>query len=252
MMASVTEPRRSSAANERYEFPELKYPAWEAAIGPAERHLATRFPPLRDVGTAPCLLQVDFYRKAFGGRGRAIPEVWDDFPSSAGNAAWEALGPAQRLLAAHRGRDVPVIHATLASVGGTPFVTRRLRPPEDDAWGLEFQDGLGPLPTEIVIEKHKASVAYGTPLISLLTQARIDTVVISGQSRSGCVRATAVDLFSAGFSVVIPQEATFDKCELSGQISLFDLNLKYAVVTDVAAVEEYLASVELPGDGVPA
>lgn len=68
----------------------------------------------------------------------------------------------------------------------------------------------------------------------------VDTLVVTGGTTSGCVRATVVDAFSYNFRVVVPEDAVFDRGTLSHQLSLFDLNEKYAQVLPADQAEVYL------------
>jgi isochorismate hydrolase len=72
----------------------------------------------------------------------------------------------------------------------------------------------------------------------------IDTLIVTGCTTSGCVRATSVDAFSYNFKVVIPEETTFDRFQSSHAMNLFDLNCKYADVIPTDEVAQYL-------DGLP-
>jgi nicotinamidase-related amidase len=68
----------------------------------------------------------------------------------------------------------------------------------------------------------------------------IDTLIVTGCTTSGCVRATAVDAFAYNFKVAIPEEATFDRFQSSHALNLFDLNCKYADVIPTEEVARYL------------
>ena len=87
----------------------------------------------------------------------------------------------------------------------------------------------------MVITKQRASVFYGTPLMAHLTQLGIQTLIVCGESTSGCVRASAVDAYSHGFHVVLVEECCFDRSLLSHKVNLFDMHHKY---TDVMRVDE--------------
>ena len=92
----------------------------------------------------------------------------------------------------------------------------------------------------MVITKQRASAFFGTPLQAHLTQLGVRTVIICGESTSGCVRASAVDAYSYGFHVVLAEECCFDRSVLSHKINLFDLHHKYADVLHVDQVEAHL------------
>jgi len=93
---------------------------------------------------------------------------------------------------------------------------------------------------DAVYTKRMPSAFFETPLASLLTWHRIDTVVLTGGSTSGCVRATAVDALSHGYRSIIPIECVADKHESYHFANLTDLQLKYADVVRVAEVVGWL------------
>jgi maleamate amidohydrolase len=97
-------------------------------------------------------------------------------------------------------------------------------------------------PTDIVMLKRMASPFFETNLWSLLTFHRIDTVVITGGSTSGCVRACAVDSLSRGFRTVVVEECVADKHEIPHFANLCDILLKYADVESFDTVQKKLAS----------
>ena len=88
--------------------------------------------------------------------------------------------------------------------------------------------------------KRMPSAFFETPLASYLTWHKVDTVVITGGSTSGCVRATAVDALSRGYRAIVPIETTADKHESYHFANLTDLQLKYADVEPVQAVIDWL------------
>src|SRR5262249_51220850 len=109
--------------------------------------------------------------------------------------------------------------------------------------GAEIVPDLAPLPTEIVIDKKKWSAFYGTPLLSLLIDRRIDTLIIVGGSTSNCVRAAAVDSNQYNFFTIVPEEAVYDRLPIAHSLSLFDINRSYGDVVPVEEVLGYLATV---------
>jgi maleamate amidohydrolase len=94
----------------------------------------------------------------------------------------------------------------------------------------------------VVITKQRASAFYGTPLTAHLTQLGVQTLIVCGESTSGCVRASAVDAYSHGYHVVLVEECCFDRSPLSHKINLFDLHHKYADVMHVGEVAEQLSA----------
>ena len=216
---------------------------WDDVIGDDERLVATRYRP-RGPGHRPALLLVDCYRKVFGDRPQPLAEAIEEFPSSCGLAGWAALPHLEALLERARAAGVPVLHTTEDARPGVPGGGVTQRAPgagADDATGLEFVVPLRPRDGEIVVRKSRASAFFGTALSTWLRQLDVDTLVVAGETTSGCVRATVVDAYSHGLSVVVVEEAVFDRSPLSHKVALFDLHLKYASVVHVDRALELLA-----------
>lgn len=109
----------------------------------------------------------------------------------------------------------------------------------------EFDDSLDiHRDVDAVYTKRMPSAFFETPLNSFLTFHKIDTVVVTGGSTSGCVRATAVDSLSYGYRTIVPIETTADKHESYHFANLTDLLIKYADVVDVADVYDWIANYE--------
>ena len=93
---------------------------------------------------------------------------------------------------------------------------------------------------DLVFDKRMPSAFHETPLQSYLIWHQVDTVIITGGSTSGCVRATAVDSLSRGYRTIVPVECVADKHESYHFANLTDLLLKYADVVSAAEVIEHL------------
>lgn len=215
---------------------------WEDVIGPDERLVAEHYRSRASLGARPALLMIDCYHKVFGDRPQPLAEAIGTFPSTCGLAGWQALAPLEQLLKTARSARVPVIHTTgqrraEARLGAA---TRRRRAAGEDDLGYEFVGSLAPEGGELVVEKARASAFFGTPLSTWLRQLDIDTLVVAGETTSGCVRASVVDAFSLGFTVAVIEEATFDRSALSHKVNLFDMHLKYATVLHLDAGLGYL------------
>jgi maleamate amidohydrolase len=192
------------------------------------------------VGDNPAVLAIDLYNKAYQGGDRPVREVDREFSGSCGAHAWSALPPTQKLLAAARRAGVPVIYTTRrANTGGVQSTHRNIGRERDDIYDIKAE--LAPEPGERVIYKERASAFFGTPLIAHLQMLRIRSLIVCGESTSGCVRASTVDAFSYGFHNVVVEECTYDRSLLSHKVNLFDLHHKYA---DVLHTEEVLAHLE--------
>ena len=95
---------------------------------------------------------------------------------------------------------------------------------------------------DVIINKRMASPFHETNLQSLLVWHQVDTVIITGGSTSGCVRACAVDSLSRGYRTIVPEECVADKHEIPHFANLADMLLKYADVEPVSTVRDYLTN----------
>ncbi len=211
-------------------IPEQDVQSFFAGFNPAARAL--------QAGRAPALVIVDMTREFVDS---AYPTGW----SATGYPALEAN---QRLLQRARGAGIPVFFTKIAAVPGSAN-----RPPERGRWNMNkpapgqaagppgdvIMDQIAPTADEIVIHKSwKPSGFFGTPLASYLIYHNLDTVIVTGMTTSGCVRATVVDAFQNNFHVVIPHQCCADRSQISHAVNLFDMHMKYA---DVISLEETLA-----------
>ena len=195
------------------------------------------------VGRNHAVLAIDLYNKAYQGGSRPLREVNRRYPGSCGENAWKAIEPTQALLAAARRAGLPVIYTTRHSeTDGVRSTHRRMGKEAEELYHIK--DELTPLPGELVIYKERASGFFGTPLIAHLRKIGADSLIILGESTSGCVRASTVDAYSYGFQTVVVEECTYDRSMLSHKVNLFDLHHKYADVMHLDEVIEHLAGLE--------
>lgn len=177
-------------------------------------------------GDSPALLVVDMTEAFTGER------------SEEGERAVEATA---EVLAAARGADVPVVYTRPAPMLLDGY-RRATKPKAPDAPGRtganEIDPRLEPLDDEIVIDKPRASAFFDTHLAAMLREWGVDTLLVTGLTTSGCVRASVVDGHSNNFNVIVVQEGTGDRSRLSHEVSLFDMDMKYADVTPVLEVVE--------------
>jgi maleamate amidohydrolase len=152
----------------------------------------------------------------------------------------DALASNERLLAAARAQDIPVIFTnvvyTSGGADGGLFYRKvpALKLFERGSPMGEFLPSLQPRADELVISKQYASAFFGTHLAAILTAMGVDTLLITGLSTSGCVRATALDACQHGFLPFVVREACGDRHPVPHEASLFDLQAKYAEVISEA------------------
>jgi maleamate amidohydrolase len=99
---------------------------------------------------------------------------------------------------------------------------------------------------DVIINKRMASAFHETNLTSLLTFHRCDTVIVTGGSTSGCVRATVVDSLSHSYRTIVPEECVADKHESPHFANLYDMAVKYADVMPVSEVLSHLRQYQPP------
>jgi len=99
---------------------------------------------------------------------------------------------------------------------------------------------------DVIVNKRMASAFHGTHLAALLVWHKVDTLIVTGGSTSGCVRATVVDSLSHGYRTIVPEECVADKHESPHFANLYDMAVKYADVVPVAEVTAYLRDYEAP------
>lgn len=110
-----------------------------------------------------------------------------------------------------------------------------------DSHRSEFDDRLEiDRVNDVIYLKKMPSAFFETQLQSLLVWHQVDTVIITGGSTSGCIRATAVDSLSRGYRTIVPEECVADKHESYHFANLTDLSLKYADVLDLDEVNAWL------------
>jgi maleamate amidohydrolase len=104
----------------------------------------------------------------------------------------------------------------------------------------EIVPELTPVESDIIIVKQYASAFFGTSLAATLTSLGVDTILLTGCSTSGCVRASAVDGMQYGFRVIVPRECVADRHAGPHEANLFDINSKYGDVASKSEVMSYL------------
>jgi maleamate amidohydrolase len=223
---------------------EQKKHIWEDVMTDEIRQIASNYAKSMGLKKRPALLCIDNYNAVFGDKRETLAASTERFPSSCGERAWDAIEPTQHLMTKAREKNIPVIHTTrdnrLSVVSGI-HSTKRKRKGTDMEWNYNFFPPLAPREDELVIHKARASAFYGTPLDSCLVGIGIDTIILCGNSTSGCVRATCLDAYMRGYSVAVVEECVFDRNLLSHKVNLFDMNSKYS---DVMFLDDVLAYLE--------
>lgn len=165
-----------------------------------------------------------------------------------------ALASNVRLLAVARAANIPVIFTNVVyeadgANGGLfykkiPALSVFVKGSQLGA----FPPSLQPMEGERIISKQFASAFFGTSLSDMLTAEGIDTLLITGLSTSGCVRATALDALQSGFAPFVVRDACGDRHSAPHEANLFDLQAKYA---EVVSESEACALMRASGSPAP-
>jgi nicotinamidase-related amidase len=228
---------------------------WDDAVTDRDKLVlkACGYGRVRGLGARPALIVVDMSYNWVGDRREPVLESIKRIRHSCGEEAWDAVAVVRKLLDKARRKNIPVIYTTGFGADSRYESTRRPwknhRHEEDET--AAFSDRMAvvkeiaPQPSDIVIRKAKPSAFFGTPLQSVLNDYAVDSLLVTGGSTSGCVRATVIDAFSFNYFVAVVEEGTFDRIQLSHKANLLDMNMKYADVMRAEDVASYL-------DGLPA
>lgn len=196
--------------------------------------------------------------EGFGGRGGfgrrpalIVVDMTLGFTDPESPLACDLEGPVAaigELLEAARSAEIPVIYTTVAyresdKLTAAAFIDKvpALLTLEAGTRWAEVDPRIAPLETEPVLNKLFASAFYGTGLPSALAAAGVDTLIVTGASTSGCVRATAVDALQYGYRPVVPREAVGDRNPAAHEASLYDIDAKYG---DVVPIGEMVSLLE--------
>jgi maleamate amidohydrolase len=168
----------------------------------------------------------------------------------------QAVTAIQRLLAESRRAGFPVVYTTVSYGEGerraaAAFIAKvpALLTLEAGSRWVKIDPRIAPHPGEPVLNKLFASAFFGTPLASLLAAEGCDSVIVTGASTSGCVRATVVDALQHGYRPIVPREAVGDRDPQAHAANLYDMDAKYADVVSLEEVVAHLQELAAVGSG---
>lgn len=188
-------------------------------------------------GEKPALLLVDF-QHAFTN---------SEYPTGKSLLIKQAAAETAELLELAREKDIPVIY-TVVGYREDKWDTGNWK--TDIGWitvgshAAEVSPEVEPVTGEPIVLKKYPSAFFGTEVLSLLTTKQVDTVIVTGCTTSGCVRATIIDAFSYGFKTIVPEECVGDQAKESHDANLFDVNARYADVLPKQQVVDYLMALK--------
>ncbi|MGP1395475.1 MAG: isochorismatase family protein [Inquilinaceae bacterium] len=199
----------------------------------------------QDWGRRPALLLVDFAEAYFD------PQS----PLFGAEGCARARTGAIRLLARARELGVPAVFTEVkyAPGGADGGIFYRKAPPLSCFVAgnplQRFAEGLEPYPDELIVTKQYPSAFFGTSLAPTLTSMGVDTVLLTGVTTSGCVRATCVDAMSHGFITIVVRDGVGDRDDRPHEANLYDMNAKYADVVGLDETLAYLDTIAPPDQG---
>ncbi len=190
------------------------------------------------LGSRPALLIVDFVNSftdpdAFGG----------------GNIT-EAIEHTRDLLVGFRDAELPVVFTRVvyaddgADLGVFAKKAHGLATLTEAAPGSQIVDALAPVEGEYIVRKTQPSAFFGTGLAPWLVSRGVDTVIVTGCTTSGCVRASVVDSMSHNFRTVVARDGVGDRALAPHEANLFDMEQKYADLLSVREVLDYLEKIQ--------
>ncbi len=223
----------------------LKHP-WDPIITDADRQVyaAAGFGKSTGMGRRPALLVIDVQYRTTGSASMPILEAIKEYPTACGEYAWRAIPRIAELISVFRSRGLPVMYPCIApknSHDGGGFAAKAPGVLGVPPRGYEFVAEIAPQPDELRLPKAHASAFFGTALASYLVHFGVDSLVVTGCSTSGCVRATVVDACSLNYRVAVPEDAVWDRGQVSHAVNLFDMASKYA---DVAPAADIIARLD--------
>ena len=228
---------------------------WDAYLTERDKAVftASGFGAKGGFGKRPALLVIDVsYGFAGDKPGESIIDSIKRWPNSCGAESWDAVAAIKTLAEGFRAKKLPVIYTTGVNradgwdVGSWAWKNTRTgeslpRPTHAlDANAIVAE--IEPQPQDLVCLKQKPSGFFGTNLHSYLQLLGADSVVVTGTTTSGCVRATVIDAFSLNFRVAVAEDGCFDRSQASHAINLCDMHAKYADVVPSGEVLDYVAT----------
>jgi nicotinamidase-related amidase len=224
---------------------------WDGIIPEEEQraYRAAGFGRPTGLGKKPALLIIDVQYRTVGTKRVPFWDAIKEFPTSCGEIGWNAVDKIELLLAEFRANNWPVLYPHVAPK--LNFDTGRLSDKVPAIMnvasrGYDFVEEVAPREGDILLPKKHPSAFFGTPLASYLINLGADTLVVTGCTTSGCVRGSVVDAFAYNFRVLVPQDAVYDRSQVSHAVNLFDMAEKYADVmptTDAIAALKNVAAI---------
>ncbi len=213
----------------------MKSTAWDDVISKEEKTVYKKagFCKVFGYGNNPAVLVIDVEYGFVGAiPNESIINAIKVFPFACGPNGWHGISEIKKLLKETRRHKIPVIY----------FHTQRkpnAKPKHNGLYGDEIVAEIKPRKNDIVIAKPSFSAFFGTNLLSHLVALKIDTLIVTGCTTSGCIRATVVDAYCYKYKVIVPAACVFDRVVIPHKVNLFDMDAKFADVVELEEVFDY-------------
>ena len=224
---------------------------WDGVVSEADLEVYRKagFGRTGGLGKRPVLLVIDVQYRTVGNTPKPILESLQDYPTSCGEYGWRAVSQIEKLVQVFRRHKLPIIYPSIAPK--TPrdmgrFANKMPSAPQDNPKAFEIVESIAPAPDDIILYKHFSSAFFGTALATHLVRLGANSLVLTGCTTSGCVRATAVDACSLDYRIVVPEDAVYDRGQVSHAVNLFDIANKYADVVPTAEAVQMLEKAVQP------
>jgi nicotinamidase-related amidase len=200
-----------------------------------ETYAAAGFGQTVPRGTRPAVLVVDF---TYG-------FTDTQYPTAADMSA--QIAATRRLTDLARSKGYPVIYTAIAfhagELGMLPWLKKAtgMAALREGSRLVEIDAATGIQPSDPVVIKKGASAFFGTSVAAMLTGAEVDTLIVTGATTSGCVRATAVDGVQSGFNILVPADCCADRAQAPHDAALYDIDQKYGDVVSADDIYDYLS-----------
>lgn len=227
---------------------------WDAYLTERDKQVfaASGFGAKAGFGKRPALLIIDVSYGFAGDKPEPILDSIKRWSNSCGAESWDAIARIAELRQAFHERKMPVIYTTGVTredgwdIGSWGWKNNRVQEstprPDQNLDANEIVAAIAPAAQDIVILKQKPSGFFGANMLSYLTLLGCDSVIVTGTTTSGCVRATVIDAFSNNFRVAVAEDACFDRSQASHAINLCDMHAKYADVLPTAEIVAHINS----------
>jgi len=214
---------------------------WDRYIDELFRSRVARQSHSPEITASSALIVIDLYNLVYEGGDTPVSELIDEYPASCGDRAYRSIEPTNKVIKLFRDRDLPIFFSTKDFERAQRIGNATHRPRNTPkAENYEIFPAIDFRMNDKLVKKLRASVFFETSLHDHLKRLNVDSLLVVGESTSGCVRASVVDAFSLGYRVFVLEDCVFDQNPVSHAVNLYDMQHKYSQVTTISKLEIHL------------